>query len=246
MGKEVFVTLWKFITNAPYLKGMTRKTDANVISIENPYGDYYIVKLKPSDGLMWNAGEHAFVRLPGIEELKKEYRLFSIASIQKEEVLMIGTRTGEKKSKFKEAMLSMKPGDPVSIQGPYGWFRIRDDSSPIVMFAGGVGITPIRALIKELAESKSRPINIVYSSNDFYLFDDEIQEIVDRNPSMTLHKTKTREESSKKIEQLAREYGDKGYYYISASPKVIESVSKLLRSNKIAKKRIIDDTFNGY
>lgn len=243
---ETIKTLGKFIKNARYLKGMMQKTEATVVSTENPYGDYHLIKLKPAEGLHWNAGEHVMLRIPDHDEVKKEYRILSIASIRKEGVLLFGTRTGKEASKFKKVLLSLNPGDQVSVQGPFGWFRIRDDYSPIVLFAGGVGITPVRALAKELEHSRERPVHIVYSSKDFYLFGDEIKGIIGRNPSMSLYMVSSRDETQVKLEELAEQFGNKAYYYMSASPGVIDSVAKQLRSKKISGSRLIDDTMKGY
>lgn len=239
-------TIWGFLKNSRYLKGMTQKTVASVVSIENPHGDYYVIKLQPAKGLLWNAGEHVMLKLPDHEAVRKEYRILSIASIQQEGVLLFGTRTGKETSAFKKVLLSLKPGDPVSMQGPFGWFRIRDEHSPIVLFAGGVGITPVRALIKELAHSQSRPVHIVYSSSDFYLFGDEIRNIVDSNPSMMLYQVTNRDETQAQLAKLADEYGNQAYYYMSSSPGVLDSVAKLLKSKGVSGKRLIDDTMKGY
>ena len=238
--------LWGFIKNARYLKGMTRKTVATVVSVEHPHGDYYTIALKPAQGFSWNAGEHVMLRLPDHEEVKKDYRILSIASIQEEGVLLFGTRTGREASAFKKALLSLKPGDPVSVQGAFGWFRVRDEQSPIVLFAGGVGVTPVRALVKELAHSQARPIHIVYSSVEFYLFGDEIRAIADSNPSMTLYAVSTPEETQARLAALAGQYGNRAYYYMSASPAVIGSVAKLLRARGVSGGRLIDDTMRGY
>lgn len=159
---------------------------------------------------------------------------------------MFGTKTGKETSAFKKALLSLKPGDSVSVQGAFGWFRVRDEHSPIVLFAGGLGITPVRALVKELAHSQTRPIHIVHSSPDFYLFGDEIQDIVDNNPSMLLHKVSAREETQVRLAELAGQYGNQAYYYMSASPGVIDSVAELLRSKGVSGSRLIDDTMRGY
>jgi ferredoxin-NADP reductase len=243
---ETLKTIWKFLKNFRYLKGMMQKTVTSVVSIENPHGDYYVIKLKPAEGLFWNSGEHVMLKLPDHETVRKEYRILSIASIRQEGVLLFGTRTGKETSAFKKVLLSLKPGDPVSVQGPFGWFRIRDEHSPIVLFAGGVGITPVRALVKELAHSQARPVHIVYSSSDFYLFGDEIEDIVDNNPSMTLYSAADREETQVQLAKLTDKYGNQAYYYMSSSPGVLDSVAKLLKSKGISGKRLIDDTMKGY
>lgn len=243
---DTLKTLWKFLKNIRYLKGMTQKTEATVVSVENPHGDYHTITLKSSEGFSWNAGEHVMLRLPNHEVIRGEYRIFSIASISQEGILLFGTRTGKEISAFKKVLLSLNSGDTVSVQGAFGWFRIRDEHSPIVMFAGGVGITPIRALVKELENDSRRHIHVVYSSSDYYLFRDEIGAIVQKNPSMSLYLVSSREEAEERLTVLVNEYGNQAYYYMSASPSVVDSVSKLLRSKGISGNRLIEDSMKGY
>lgn len=186
------------------------------------------------------------LRLPNHSELKKEYRMLSIASIQEEGILLFGTRTGKRMSAFKNVLLNLNSGEEVTIQGAFGWFRLRNDTTPIVLFAGGVGITPIRALVKELEHTETRPIHIVYSSSNYYLFEDEIQAVVGSNKTMSLTKVSNAKESQAALSELATDYGNTAYYYMSASPAVIESVAKFLKAKGVSGKRLIDDTMRGY
>lgn len=234
------------IKNARYLKGMTNKSEARIISIKNPHDDYYVITLKPAEGFHWEAGEHVMVKLPNHPEVKKEYRMLSIASLPEEGVIMFGTRTRHRPSEFKKVLLSLLPDDVVAMQGAFGWFRIRDDVSPIVIYAGGVGITPVRPVLKELEKAPARPVHVVYASSDYYLFEKEIREVVDRNPMMSLDMVSTAEESQAILARLAEQYGNKAYYFVSSSPAIIDSVSKLLKGKGISGKRLIDDAMRGY
>ena len=160
--------------------------------------------------------------------------------------MLLGTRAGEQISSFKKELISMQQGEKVSITGPFGWFRIRDNVSPLVLFASGVGITPIRSLLKQLENDTGRPVEIVYAASSYYLFEEEIKEIVQNNLIMSLHKTVTAEETQEKMEQLAAIYGNAAYYYISGSPAVLESIRSLLQAKGIKNNHIIDDTLKGY
>lgn len=73
----------------------------------------------------------------------RKYRLFSIASIPEEWFILVGTRTGKEISSFKQSLLMMKPNEKVALRGPFGWLKIQDETSPIVMFPSRVGITSI-------------------------------------------------------------------------------------------------------
>lgn len=77
------------------------------------------------------------------------------------------------------SLVSVKPGTRVAIEGPYGTFtKARAEKSrPIVLIGGGVGITPIRALLEELP--KGSDISLIYrtSNEESLIFLDEIAEL---------------------------------------------------------------------
>lgn len=227
------------------VKGMVKQRELPIESIENPYGDYYIVKIKNDAGLTWVPGEHGIYTLPNKSIEGRKYRLFSVASIPEEGFLLIGTRTGKDISSFKKNLVNMQPGEKITIRGPFGWMKVKDETSPIVMFASGVGITPFRALLKQLEFDTKRPIEVVYSSSGYYLFGEEIENITQNNSMIHLHKMTSREETTAKLDELAAEYGDAAYYFNSGSPSVLKSVKKRYREKGISKKRIVSDTFFG-
>lgn len=227
-------------------KGLFKTSIAEVIAIDNPYGDYYTVKLKVAKGLVWEAGEHAIFKLPDREVEGKKWRAFSIASTSEEGFMLIGTRTGKVMSSFKKAMLTMKEGDKVAIRGPFGWFKLQDETSPLVMFAGGVGITPIRGLLMAVKNKVNRPIALVYASSDYYLFGEELEELSAQNEHLKIFKAKNAQEATMLIETLANQYGGAAYYYNSGTPKALKSIKQQLKKLGIRRNRIIDDLFLGY
>lgn len=227
-------------------KGIFKRSLATVDSIENPYDDYYIIKLKPESGLKWIPGEHAIYTLPTKLIKGKRWRVFSVATIAEEGHLMIGTRSGDKPSEFKAALLAMKEGEPVSVRGPFGWFKVKDGNEPLVMIAGGVGITPIRALMKSLADDINHQIQVVYAAKDFYLFAEEIEKIIAQNPAISLYKTTTVEETNQKVDEMIAKYGMDAQYYVSGAPNFIRAMRERLKSQEIKGSHIINDPFAGY
>lgn len=227
-------------------KGLFKKSVATVESVENPFEDYYVIKLNPALGVTWNPGEHGIFKLSDKSIKGKKWRGFSVASIQEEGFMLLGIRTGKEVSSYKKHLIEYKKGDKVSLTGPFGWFKIQDETSALVLFASGVGVTPIRALIKSLEHNENRPIEVVYASNKFYLFGDEMDQIAEKNPKIILHKTVNTEETQMKLDELSTKYDNNAYYYISGSPSVLKSVKKKLKSKGIKNNRIINDSFIGY
>lgn len=164
---------------------------------------HYTVKLKNDTGLTWVPGEHGIFTLPNKKIEGRKYRLFSVVSIPEEGFILIGTRTGKEISSFKRFLLTMKPNEKVALRGPFGSLKIQDETSPIVMFASGVGITPIRALLKQLEFNTNRPIELVYSLSGYCLFGEEIENIAMNNLMIKLYKMASRKETATKLDGFA-------------------------------------------
>ena len=51
-------------------------------------------------------------------------------------------------------LFSVQPGDPVSVAGPFGTFRVQESDRELVFLGGGVGMAPLRAMIFETLEAR--------------------------------------------------------------------------------------------
>ncbi len=51
-------------------------------------------------------------------------------------------------SRFKQALLAAPLGALVTVEGPYGVFTVTPDLEPVAFIAGGIGITPFRAMLQ--------------------------------------------------------------------------------------------------
>ena len=57
-------------------------------------------------------------------------------------------------SPFKRAFFALRPGDPVRLIGPGGAFFL-EPGRPAVLIAGGIGITPFKSMLEDVAERES-------------------------------------------------------------------------------------------
>ncbi|HWH96963.1 MAG TPA: RnfABCDGE type electron transport complex subunit D [Pseudolysinimonas sp.] len=91
-------------------------------------------------------------------------RVFSIASAPGD-VVRFGIRLPERASSFKRALLALEPGAKVSATSVGGDFVLPSDPTrPLLLVAGGIGITPfIGHLEQAAAESGERDIAVVYA-----------------------------------------------------------------------------------
>jgi len=88
---------------------------------------------------------------------------------------------------FSGAIGKLEPGTRVFVEGPFGVFTSAARRRPdVVLIAGGIGITPMRALFEELSESAN--VTLIYRvlSRHEVVFEEELREIEQRSGA-TLH-----------------------------------------------------------
>jgi predicted ferric reductase len=80
---------------------------------------------------------------------------------------------------FTDRVRELTPGTPVLLDGPLGAFTAAQPRDKYLMVAGGIGITPIRALIESLAAS-GRDIVLLYSvkTADDLVFASELRTMI--------------------------------------------------------------------
>ncbi len=79
---------------------------------------------------------------------------------------------------------SIKTGDIIDIAPPSGRFVPTTNRSPITLFAGGSGITPIISIIKHTLSKTSLDVRLFYtnSTQDQIIFEQELSELCRRYP----------------------------------------------------------------
>ena len=83
--------------------------------------------------------------------------------------------------KVSSYMFNLKPGDEVTISGPFGEFYIQDTDSEMVYVGGGAGMAPLRSHIFELLKNRHSERKISYwyggrSSREVF-YDDEFERL---------------------------------------------------------------------
>lgn len=59
----------------------------------------------------------------------------------------------------------LMPGDKVGIQGPFGVFVLPPEVERVAMFAGGIGLTPLRSMLRSLAQTRPDvEVTLLYSN----------------------------------------------------------------------------------
>lgn len=127
--------------------------------------DVYEVVLSKPEGFTFKAGQFVLFDVPLLENASDiQTRAFSIASAPSEDELLfvIKLKKGGRASQWVEE--SLKPGDTVRIQGPFGLFTLSDQQEKDYLFiCTSTGIAPFRSQLTELlAAGFSRRIDMVF------------------------------------------------------------------------------------
>ncbi|MCU1451162.1 MAG: oxidoreductase [Acidimicrobiales bacterium] len=156
------------------------------------------VRLEVPDWPGHRAGQHVDVKLTA-EDGYSAQRSYSIASSPEAgalELTVVRIDDGEV-SPYLATVLDV--GDRIELRGPIGGYFVwdGDDSTPVLLVAGGSGVVPLMAMLRHHAAMQSEAaIHLVYSARarDEVLYAEELRELA-QDPHRAVTITLTRETS---------------------------------------------------
>jgi ferredoxin-NADP reductase len=204
----------------------------------------------PVGNLTWLPGQHAGFTIPKANAAGKPTKPFSIASTPDEGVIRVTTKVPENPSAYKRYLMSLNPGDSIIMSGPIGNFYVEDTSKSILFIAGGIGITPYRALLKNYDKNKTSTLpnfKLLYiNSSSEFTYKNELDALQEANDFISIKYLTERTTLTEEITRFANEHGNNACYFISGTPDMINSIKELLKENGIRPKAIKSDSFRGY
>ena len=230
---------------APYrpyvLREMTQETS-----------DIRSFDFSPADGATapeFRAGQFFMLRINDVPNLKPPMRSYSAARAYTPDKLRFGIKLH---GNFTHALFGKKKGDKLEISGPYGFFTVSQNDSPIVLLAAGIGITPLMCMAEELTKKKDRrQISLFYSNRelDDAAFMPILADLAKQNPNLRLVSTLTCDpapdgwhgECGRIDERMLRESGvdfSSSHFYFCGPKAFNEGMQRLLDEAGVAKERI--------
>lgn len=210
-------------------------------------GDIHTFIFKSPELINWKAGQHGIFTINHIK-IKKATRPFSIASIPSEGHIKISMKIGETPSDFKRALINLKPGMKVSMRGPIGSLY-PTSQKPLLFIAGGIGITPYRALVKELLSNPltlPNDVKLLYlSSQSEFLYKQEFESASMIAP-IKANYLDNRDQLSEEVVHFIDLYKNEAEYFLVGPKSMTSRLETLLKSKGINKKMIKKDVFIGY
>ncbi len=121
----------------------------------------------PKRPVRFHAGQFMELHLPHERaDRRGSRRVFSITSPPQEtQRLTFGLRTSQPGSSFKDKLLGLREGQNLSGTLVAGDFRLpRNNAQPLLLVAGGIGITPFMSQLRDLAHrGEQRDLVLVYA-----------------------------------------------------------------------------------
>lgn len=211
-------------------------------------------RFEPSRPLAFEAGQYLELHLPHRADIRGTRRTFSIASAPEAALataasvgngpsrVAIGMRTPEGGSSFKAALAQLEPGARIAVTQVAGDFLLpRDPAVPLLMVAGGIGITPFASQLASLAargEQRDIVLVIVSSNPGEVLYRDAIEaagaRLVELAPDQL-----TPDALRELVPDLATRRG-----YVSGAPSLVAAARTALRRAGV--RRVATDYFAGY
>jgi NAD(P)H-flavin reductase/ferredoxin len=121
------------------------------------------LRLPAGQRAKFRAGQYLQVLLPDGSR-----RSYSLANAPHEsDSLQLHIRHVEG-GQFTQVVQSLKPGDTLTVELPYGDFELKEESnSPMLCVAGGTGFAPVKSLLDDMAKKGvRRPVSLVWGGRN--------------------------------------------------------------------------------
>ena len=166
-------------------------------------------------------------------------------------------------SDFKNALDALPLGAEAEIRGPFGRFVFKYDVPKIAFLTGGVGITPIRSMLRYLADTEGagrtegQELVLFYGSmtEDGIVYKDELDEFARTIPGLrAVHVITNPTENwtghsgfiDASVLQAELDDPSAWTYYIVGPPPMVDAMLKLMERLEIPSDQTLIESFAGY
>lgn len=163
-------------------------------------------------------------------------------------------------SEYSQALNVMKPEDGAHILGPFGEFTLPEKQQPLCFVTGGIGITPLRSMLR-YATAKQLPLDVVllYSNNSYddIAFGDELLDMAKSNKKIRVELTLTGTDipagwkgkagyiNQGLVKELVPDYLQR-LFYISGPSKMVLALQDQIIGIGVPEEMVKHDSFTGY
>ncbi len=228
------------------------KTD--VMQVIQRTVDVKSIRFRKPDEFDYLPGQWVFVTLGHKDEPKT--KPLSLSSSPTEDFLEVTKElTGQE---FSNALAALQVGDKALIKGPYGNFTSHGEYDKVCMLSGGIGITPLRSMIRYSTDKEVRASIILLYSNRYennIPFEDDFNEMQRQNTNLKVMITITKPGPGWKgltgrmnremIEKQVPDYSERVFYTSGPMP-MVDAMRAILTDMGLPDTQIKQEYFYGY
>ena len=252
-----FALAFSLYINHKFLKPIRLKKNLYTVTATRPEkGNVLEVHLKPDSGEIfpYRAGQFVFLRLYDPQYSPEEHPFSLISAPQDRDKVALAIKdSGDYTHRFQ----TLQPGVKASVEGPHGgmWHvqeGIHDKTVSMVMFAGGIGMTPMLGILENSAylQFPNKTV-LVWSLKDRneYGFTEKLQAFKEKLPDFRLVPFFANESGfldEGKIDKILKDNEiryEAAEYLLCGPPPFMNAVEAALLKKGIPKDRIHYETF---
>jgi ferredoxin-NADP reductase len=202
------------------------------------YDSVYTLKFTSSDPIPFVPGQYVHVLAPSSPPGRENVRHFSIASIPEEGPLRFTVDLAPT-SEYKSKLAALELGGLAHLFKVKGEFVLGQPlPNQAIFLAGGLGITPVRSLIRQIVEERlAVDWRLVHVARGPFLYQNEIEAWGGEQARIR------RGELESLISQWVSER-PAARYYVSGSARFVEGVAALLRVLQVADEAVRVENFH--
>ena len=214
---------------------------------EHLTGNAWSFRFTADQPLSWVPGQFIRVEVPHDnpdEEGTK--RWFTISSTPRDEIIQITTRITD--TTFKQSLTTLAVGEKIQlIEIPSGDFVWQEGNKPLVLVAGGIGITPFYSMLKARDQSgQPMKATLIYNGrSDDLPFRAVFDEANKRHSEFHVHYVIGEQLTAEKLADLVPDINI-SQVYISGPEMMVESLGKQLNNNGLSSDNLSQDFFPNY
>jgi predicted ferric reductase len=220
----------------------------NVEAVKHPNPSTTEVTLRPKQGTLkkQRAGQFLFVHFPE-DRILNESHPFTISSAPQEDVLRVTIKASGDFTRY--LFSNLKPNMGAVVEGAYGMFDYKTGGQKQVWIAGGIGLTPFLAFIRDMNGSLAHDVDFYYTVRhpEEALFLDEIKAAADKNPRFKPHIRFSATEGSLSVDHILKNANGNlrdQYVYLCGPLPMIQAFEKKFLELGLPKEHIHYEEFN--
>lgn len=177
-------------------------------------------------------------------------RFFTNAAAPFEKQVRITTReTKDTGSTFKKKLFSLVEGKSIEVSNISGDFTLTDLNKEYIFLAGGIGITPFRSILVQLAHEGTMPnITLVYANRDkeSIVYKEELEDLANKFPALQIQYIFSPVHiDENKIRELIPDFARK-IFYVSGPEPMVDALGESLKAMGLPEENLKQDWFPGY